>query len=421
MTPIIEVKGLSKKYKIGEAQPYLTLRDTLAGLFTHPFQKIKEGLQKDEFWALKDINFTVEPGEVVGIIGRNGAGKSTLLKILSRITPPTSGEVILRGRVGSLLEVGTGFQQELTGRENIFLNGAILGMSQSEIKKKFNEIVDFAEIEKFINTPVKHYSSGMYMRLAFSIAAHLDPDILIVDEVLAVGDIEFQEKCIGKMDQIAKKEGKTVLFVSHNLDAIRKLCHRCIFVNQGELVFDGQVSEALDKYHNLHESIDLESEGGISKLGRRGSGTIKFTSISILNSQGKKSNFFNLNDKIRFKIKYSILNTVQGLNLIIYFYSTKAEKVVLSEIRQEINPDKIKKGSKGEFIIDVSLTNILPGEYNLQFWLGDRAALKQNHPIHYDYIDKLYRPIMIHDPENTDLGSGIILFPAKIIKNNKDK
>jgi len=357
----------------------------------------------------------------VGIIGRNGAGKSTLLKILSRITPPTSGEVILRGRVGSLLEVGTGFQQELTGRENIFLNGAILGMSQSEIKKKFNEIVDFAEIEKFINTPVKHYSSGMYMRLAFSIAAHLDPDILIVDEVLAVGDIEFQEKCIGKMDQIAKKEGKTVLFVSHNLDAIRKLCHRCIFVNQGELVFDGQVSEALDKYHNLHESIDLESEGGISKLGRRGSGTIKFTSISILNSQGKKSNFFNLNDKIRFKIKYSILNTVQGLNLIIYFYSTKAEKVVLSEIRQEINPDKIKKGSKGEFIIDVSLTNILPGEYNLQFWLGDRAALKQNHPIHYDYIDKLYRPIMIHDPENTDLGSGIILFPAKIIKNNKDK
>ena len=359
MTPIIEVKGLSKKYKIGEAQPYLTLRDTLAGLFTHPFQKIKEGLQKDEFWALKDINFTVEPGEVVGIIGRNGAGKSTLLKILSRITPPTSGEVILRGRVGCLLEVGTGFQQELTGRENIFLNGAILGMSQSEIKKKFNEIVDFAEIEKFINTPVKHYSSGMYMRLAFSIAAHLDPDILIVDEVLAVGDIEFQEKCIGKMDQIAKKEGKTVLFVSHNLDAIRKLCHRCIFVN--------------------------------------------------------------LNDKIRFKIKYSILNTVQGLNLIIYFYSTKAEKVVLSEIRQEINPDKIKKGSKGEFIIDVSLTNILPGEYNLQFWLGDRAALKQNHPIHYDYIDKLYRPIMIHDPENTDLGSGIILFPAKIIKNNKDK
>jgi lipopolysaccharide transport system ATP-binding protein len=240
MTPIIEVKGLSKKYQIGEQQPYLTLRDSLASLVKNPFKKIKEGLNKDEFWALKDINFTVEPGEVVGIIGRNGAGKSTLLKILSRITPPTSGEVILRGRVGSLLEVGTGFQQELTGRENIYLNGAILGMSQIEIKRKFDEIVAFAEVDKFIDTPVKHYSSGMYMRLAFSIAAHLDPEILIVDEVLAVGDAEFQKKCLGKMDEVSKKQGKTVLFVSHNINAIRHLCKKVILIENGKSIMGGK-------------------------------------------------------------------------------------------------------------------------------------------------------------------------------------
>lgn len=248
MTSIIEVKNLSKKYKIGEQQPYLTLRDSLANLAKNPFKKIKEGLNKDEFWALKDINFTVEPGEVIGIIGRNGAGKSTLLKILSRITPPTTGEIILQGRVGSLLEVGTGFQQELTGRENIFLNGAILGMSQREIKRKFDEIVDFAEVEKFIDTPVKHYSSGMYMRLAFSIAAHLDPEILIVDEVLAVGDAEFQNKCLGKMDQVSKKEGRTVLFVSHNLTAIKSLCSKVIVLNQGKLLSDSGIDQQINSY-----------------------------------------------------------------------------------------------------------------------------------------------------------------------------
>ena len=213
MTPIIEVKGLSKKYRMGESQPYLTLRDSLVNFVKNPFKKIKKDLNKDEFWALKDINFTVEPGEVVGIIGRNGAGKSTLLKILSRITPPTTGEITLRGRVGSLLEVGTGFQQELTGRENIYLNGAILGMSQVEIRRKFDEIIAFAEVEKFIDTPVKHYSSGMYVRLAFAVAAHLEPEILLVDEVLSVGDVSFQKKCLGKMEDIGQA-GRTIYLLA---------------------------------------------------------------------------------------------------------------------------------------------------------------------------------------------------------------
>lgn len=260
MTPIIQVNNLSKKYRIGESQPYITLRDTIAGVFKNPLGKLKEGLQKDEFWALKDINFSVEQGDVVGIIGHNGAGKSTLLKILSRITPPTTGEVILRGRVGSLLEVGTGFQQELTGRENIYLNGAILGMTQSEIKRKFDEIVDFAEVEKFIDTPVKHYSSGMYMRLAFSIAAHLDPEILIVDEVLAVGDAEFQKKCLGKMDEVSKKQGKTVLFVSHDMNAINKLCKETIYLNNGKVEKIGTTSNVISVYHNSTQLNQLPSK-----------------------------------------------------------------------------------------------------------------------------------------------------------------
>ena len=244
MQPIIEVKGVSKRYRIGEKQRYYSFRDTLTDLVKLPF---KQKSNKSEFWALKDISFSVMPGEVIGIIGRNGAGKSTLLKILSRITPPTKGEVTLRGRVASLLEVGTGFSQELTGRENIYLNGSILGMKRAEINDKFDEIVDFAEISKFLDTPVKFYSSGMYMRLAFAIAAHLDPEILVVDEVLAVGDREFQNKCIGKMKDISKG-GRTVLFVSHNMNAISTLVDSCIYLKEGAIAEIGKKDYVINKY-----------------------------------------------------------------------------------------------------------------------------------------------------------------------------
>lgn len=244
MKPIIEVTNLSKKYQIKENLKYESFRDVLANTFSGKKKK-----SQGDFWALKDISFTVQPGEVLGIIGRNGAGKSTLLKILSQITPPTSGKAILRGRVASLLEVGTGFHPELTGRENIFLNGAILGMTRQEIRKKFDEIVDFAEIEKFLDTPVKHYSSGMYMRLAFSVAAHLDPEILLVDEVLAVGDREFQKKSIEKMDKTSK-EGKTILFVSHNLSAIKNLCSRVLLLDKGKIIADDSAHKVISRYTN---------------------------------------------------------------------------------------------------------------------------------------------------------------------------
>ena len=245
---VIRVDGLSKKYHIGGRQEgYRTLRETLTGALVSPFRRARRLLSgqahgatglKETIWALKDAAFEIKQGEVVGIIGLNGAGKTTLLKILSRITEPTEGYAEIHGRVGSLLEVGTGFHPELTGRENIYLNGAILGMKKAEIERKFDEIVDFAEIDKFIDTPVKHYSSGMYVRLAFAVAAHLEPEILLVDEVLAVGDAAFQKKCLGKMESVAQ-QGRTVLFVSHNMAAIQSLCTGCILLDLGEIVTHG--------------------------------------------------------------------------------------------------------------------------------------------------------------------------------------
>src|SRR5215831_2440693 len=259
MTPIIEVENLSKCYLVGHQAEtrsrYFALRDVIARGAREFVRKaadmvhgrqIIQGDEVEEFWALKDVSFEVKQGEVLGIIGRNGAGKSTLLKILSRITDPTEGRVVLRGRVASVLEVGTGFHPELTGRENIYLNGSVLGMSQREIKRKFDEIVAFAEVEQFLDTPVKRYSSGMYVRLAFAVAAHLEPEIMVVDEVLAVGDYNFQRKCLGKMQDVSQKDGRTVLFVSHNMNAVSSLCTRCILLIDGKIKTTGQADETVE-------------------------------------------------------------------------------------------------------------------------------------------------------------------------------
>jgi lipopolysaccharide transport system ATP-binding protein len=256
---VIRVENLGKRYLIGHQQQRgtVTLRDEIAaatkswfGLLKNPTSTFQS--QTEEFWALKDVSFEVKQGEVVGIIGRNGAGKSTLLKILSRITDPTEGKVFIKGRVASLLEVGTGFHPELTGRENIFLNGSILGMSRIEIKSRFDEIVDFSEIERFLDTPVKFYSSGMYVRLAFAVAAHLDPEILIVDEALAVGDVSFQKKCMGKMQDAARKEGKSILFVSHNMKAVETLCKQAIILNKGKIEGIGDASFIIKNYLSVN-------------------------------------------------------------------------------------------------------------------------------------------------------------------------
>jgi lipopolysaccharide transport system ATP-binding protein len=261
--PAIEVSGLSKRYVIQHESRHDSLRDTLHHSARKLWRRLRwgTGFETEEFMALNDVSFTVQPGEVVGIIGRNGAGKSTLLKILSRITEPTAGKVTIRGRVGSLLEVGTGFHPELTGRENIFLNGAILGMHRSHIERKFDEIVAFAEVERFLDTPVKRYSSGMYVRLAFAVAAHLEPEILIVDEVLAVGDAAFQKKCLGKIGNVAK-EGRTVLFVSHNLRAVRQLCSRALLLEKGSLARQGPVNALLGSYvQSMEDGTPLSVPG----------------------------------------------------------------------------------------------------------------------------------------------------------------
>ena len=261
--PIISVEGLGKRYYLSHQKRQDTLRDSLThsvrGVFQRWTSPTAAKTEAEEFWALRDVSFQVNQGDVVGIIGRNGAGKSTLLKILSRITEPTTGRAVIRGRIASLLEVGTGFHPELSGRENIFLNGAILGMSRAEITRKFDEIVAFAEVERFLDTQVKHYSSGMYVRLAFSVAAHLEPEILIVDEVLAVGDAQFQKKCLGKMREVTRNEGRTVLFVSHNLGALQALCNQAIFLRQGGLVSQGEAGAQISRYYR--EQIQTAAPG----------------------------------------------------------------------------------------------------------------------------------------------------------------
>lgn len=285
MSSIIKVEGLSKQYSIGARHAaYATLRESLVESIKAPFGRGRNG-KGEKFFALKDISFEIAPGDVVGIVGRNGAGKSTVLKILSRITEPTTGRVELYGRVGSLLEVGTGFHPELTGRENIFLNGAILGMRRTEIARKFDEIVDFAEIEKFIDTPVKFYSSGMYTRLAFAVAAHLESEILVVDEVLAVGDSQFQKKCLGKMEDVSKL-GRTVLFVSHNLASLNRLCRTGIYLESGELREHGSIQSVLAKYQKERNAPE-ESQADAAALQLVKEGEIRFTDWHL---EGSASN-----------------------------------------------------------------------------------------------------------------------------------
>jgi len=289
MSAVIRAEGLSKQYRIGASRtPYETLRESLTRALAAPFRRRSEASERgpasDSFWALRDVSFEVRQGEALGVIGRNGAGKSTLLKILSRITEPTTGSVVLDGRVGSLLEVGTGFHSELTGRENVFLNGAILGMRKAEIRQKFDEIVSFAEVERFLDTPVKHYSTGMYLRLAFAVAAHLEPEIVLVDEVLAVGDAAFQKKCLGKMGDITE-QGRTVIFVSHNMGAVASLCQTGLVLDAGRIGFVGPVTEAVELY--LGQFSGANELPLMLRHDRAGTGEVKLTGFRLESETGE--------------------------------------------------------------------------------------------------------------------------------------
>lgn len=313
----IRVEDLSKKYEITVGKRrHDTLRDQISDSVKSLFLRNgRSNGQKETFWALREISFEVKPGEVLGIIGRNGAGKSTLLKILSRITKPTEGKASIRGRVGSLLEVGTGFHGELTGRENIYLNGAILGMKKVEIDRKFDQIVDFSGVEKFIDTPVKRYSSGMYVRLAFAVAAHLEPEILIVDEVLAVGDASFQKKCLGKMQDVGK-EGRTVLFVSHNMAAVTRLCERVIFLDDGRKLADGTSHEVVSKY--LSSGLGTAaSRKWVDPTKAPGGEVARLRAVSIRTEDGQIADVIDIRRPVRVEMEYDVLKS--GYVLLPYF------------------------------------------------------------------------------------------------------
>lgn len=416
MSTVITVENLGKKYLLShqtQKQPYVALRDVIADnvkafgrRFLSPFlghnqspvtSHRSQGVE--DFWALKDVSFEVNQGDRIGIIGRNGAGKSTLLKILSRITEPTEGRVRIKGRVASLLEVGTGFHPELTGRENIFLNGAILGMTRAEIKKKFDEIVDFAEIEKFLDTPVKRYSSGMYVRLAFAVAAHLEPEILLVDEVLAVGDAQFQKKCLGKMEDVSKQEGRTILFVSHNMGAVRNLCGRVIWVRYGQTYLDGDSFSVIEAY--LKDSLQNSSLDEMKEIIRSLPDDPVFRLNDVVISQdGIVTTCLANGSPIEIVITYTVMERYSGLRIYLDLYDEEGN--LLIRTFNDDHATKISEVETGEYISKAVIpANFLsPREYtlyvratihNLRSLIGDGIQI----PMHIQWtsqINKAYWP-----------------------------
>lgn len=352
MKPILEIQNISKKYRIQhQAGGYLSLRERMLDVF-----KFKQN-EKEDFWALKDVSFDVQPGESIGIIGRNGAGKSTLLKVLSKITPPTTGKIITRGRIASLLEVGTGFHPELTGRENIFFNGSLLGMKRKEIETSFDEIVDFSGVEKFLDTPLKHYSSGMQLRLAFAVAAFLEPEILIIDEVLAVGDAEFQKKCLGKMEDVSKS-GRTILFVSHNMAAVENLCKRGVLLDGGRIINEGPINEVIERYQlsfgNLYSNEWQRSRETSSPV---------YVDLVKLKLDGMQPNY-------KLEITCKIVSQTEHKDSFVAFDVSNSRGMTLFQALPHLEP--FIKFSMEEQIIttEIELPPLIPDHYKISVWLG---------------------------------------------------
>jgi lipopolysaccharide transport system ATP-binding protein len=378
---VVSVENLSKRYFVGHEsanrERYTAMRDVIAREARNFARKtidfvrgrqIIQGDQIEEFWALKDVSFEVKRGEVLGIIGRNGSGKSTLLKILSRITEPTGGRAILRGRVASLLEVGTGFHPELTGQENIFLSGTLLGMTRSEIKRKFEEIVTFAEVEQFLDTPVKYYSSGMYVRLAFAVAAHLEPDILVIDEVLAVGDVEFQKKCLGKMQDVASIQGRTILFVSHNMAAVESLCASALLLVQGRCVSQGDTAPVVQEY--LHDISRLSATPLSDRIDRSGSGDLRFVSLSLENEQGVQVAALQCGSDgiLRLVIENRTKRDLRGVHLSVGIDNEIGQRLaLLDSMLVGATISGISPG-RGHIRVVIPRISLMPGRYELTLY-----------------------------------------------------
>jgi lipopolysaccharide transport system ATP-binding protein len=373
-TAVIRVENVSKRYRIALVrQRYHTLRDGIADSVRSLFYRNGRNHQEDTFWALRDVSFEVKTGEVVGVIGRNGAGKSTLLKILSRITEPTSGFAEIRGRVGSLLEVGTGFHPELTGRENIYLNGAILGMKKGEIDRKFDEIVAFSEVENFIDTPVKHYSSGMHVRLAFAVAAHLEPEIVIIDEVLAVGDMAFQRKCLGKMEDVAR-QGRTVLFVSHNMTTVQTLCKRGILLGNGMVSVDGDVTEAVNTY--LRTLEQTAGENISQRTDRRGKGRIRLLKVQICDANDCPSAILVTGRPARFIFYVSAV--LPQMSCIFTLYDQNGSPVTSFNSALHGAEDSHNPTIGSKFLCDVDELPLVPGRYRMNIAIVSNGELEDH-------------------------------------------
>jgi lipopolysaccharide transport system ATP-binding protein len=398
MQPIIRIEGLAKQYRIGaRREPYGSFRESLMQAVTYPARRLRGQAppRQDTIWALKDISFDVAPGEVVGIIGRNGAGKSTLLKVLSRITDPTAGRVELRGRVASLLEVGTGFHPELTGRENVYLNGAILGMTRKEIRRKFDEIIAFAEVEQFLDTPVKHYSSGMYVRLAFAVAAHLEPEILVVDEVLAVGDSAFQKKCLGKMDAVAHA-GRTVIFVSHNVSTLLNLCTCGVFIEKGKLKCLGPIRQVAEAYMKQV----CASESGFTDLrdhSARKPGCVPLIAgVEFVNARGESSSSFACGETFRVHIHLEPVVAVDNLFLGIGVDDSLGARV-FSVTTDYCKSELPALTSRRIITCEIKDLPLVPGNYSLSLCAGRREQ---------SLMDALYNAVSFSVNENDFFGTG---------------
>lgn len=393
----IRVEGLGKQYAVGAKQEsYKTLRDTVTDAMVAPFRRAGKLLRgqamgaagrNETFWALKEISCEIKHGEVVGIIGRNGAGKSTLLKILSRITEPTEGFAEIHGRVGSLIEVGTGFHPELTGRENIYLNGAILGMKRAEINKKFDEIVDFAEVAKFIDTPVKHFSSGMYLRLAFAVAAHLEPEILLVDEVLAVGDLAFQSKCLGKMEDVAH-QGRTVLFVSHSLAAIQNLCSSCYFFESGQLAQKGATAEVVAHYLQRNSAV-LDSVRLAERVDRRGNGMMQFTDIRLGNKDGGEANVGQSGEYLGIVLDYIMEKEASKPTIVRLGVTNMYGQRLFVCLSSSSHDRPLRLSRRGQIVCHIPQLTLLPGRYYVNVWckIDEQMADDIHEAFAFDVVD----------------------------------
>ena len=406
---VIQVEGLGKRYRIGQPRHQNALAHVIGDALRAPLRlltgnssvpsassngnkSVRKNPNKNAsasspyIWALKDVTFDVKEGEVVGLIGRNGAGKSTLLKILARVTRPTEGHATLHGRIGSLLEVGTGFHPELTGRENVFMSGAVLGMRAAEIRRKFDEIVAFSEVERFLDTPLKHYSSGMQVRLAFAVAAHLEPEILFVDEVLAVGDVAFQKKCLGKMGDVAR-EGRTIILVSHNMAAINALCSRCVIMNAGGIEFDGPTDKATARYYA--ESLNVSNGPDLSDRKREGTGKARFTSICVVarDANGHPLSVACPGCDLSIDVELECQSDFAHGNIAIIFYDSNGYRLIDTNTAQKGDFVRLKAGqiARASFLLQQVL--LKPGKYLVGLWLGRDGVESIDHVEHATTLD----------------------------------